>query len=66
MIDWLEYPFLHEDTQSRIAIIKWHFVPGARKGDEAFLHPLPISFKLNETGIREGVTGGQSTLQICG
>lgn len=59
-ISWLEYPFLHNDTSSRISVIKWHLIPGARGGDESFLHPLPLSFKLNETGAvgRVGIADG--------
>lgn len=49
-LTWLEFPFLHNSTKDRISVIKWQFVPKINGGDEAYLHPLPISFKINATG----------------
>lgn len=34
----------------RVALIKWQFVPEGRGGEEAYLHPLPLSFKMDQTG----------------
>ncbi|GAB4821559.1 hypothetical protein N2152v2_008605 [Parachlorella kessleri] len=48
-LSWLEYPDFHDTSPSRIAIIKWQFVPQRRNGEETYLHTLPVTWKLNET-----------------
>uniref|UniRef100_A0A1D1ZP82 Amine oxidase n=1 Tax=Auxenochlorella protothecoides TaxID=3075 RepID=A0A1D1ZP82_AUXPR len=48
-LSWLEYPVLQKDMMKRVALIKWQFVPEGRGGEEAYLHPLPLSFKMDQT-----------------
>ncbi|GMH42873.1 hypothetical protein BSKO_10792 [Bryopsis sp. KO-2023] len=50
LLYWLEFPVLHSNDSKRISHIHWFFKPRNAGGEEFELHPVPISFKLDESG----------------
>eukprot|EP01023_Acetabularia_acetabulum_P004083 TRINITY_DN11717_c1_g1_i1.p1 TRINITY_DN11717_c1_g1~~TRINITY_DN11717_c1_g1_i1.p1 ORF type:complete len:947 (-),score=198.93 TRINITY_DN11717_c1_g1_i1:162-3002(-) len=59
-IDWLSYPVcpasVNDTAVERITRVHWYFFPAGKDhkwshGDEGELHPIPLSFSINETDV---------------